>query len=92
MSNRTTKLAAKRAAYEEAMRQQPAARDRQQKPSQNRKQSNARWVRHRWSNETDSVKTLRLPACWPDPGKEWHREGSLDEIEQRENAGQRSLF
>lgn len=91
MAKRTTKLDAKRAAYAEAMRQQPSE-NRAQMPSQNRKQSTARWVCHRWSEATDSLKTLLLPACWPDPGHEWHREGTLGEIEQRENADQRRLF
>jgi hypothetical protein len=76
------KLAAKRAEYDQAMRQQPEAK-RQSKP---------RWVKHVWDEQTDTLKTSRWPGCFPYPGKNWHREGSLDEIEQRENAGQRSLF
>lgn len=92
MSRITKKLAAKKAAYDEVMRQQPAAKSRQQKLSQDRKKSTARWVRHEWVDACDKVITRALPARWPDPGKRWHRDGSLDEIEQRENAGQRSLF
>ncbi|MQX11804.1 hypothetical protein [Sinorhizobium fredii] len=55
------------------------------------KASKARWVKHTWDEKTDSLKTHYWPAAFPG-AKGWHREGSLDEIEQRENAGQRSLF
>lgn len=75
------KLAAKQVAYAEAMKEQPT------KP----KASKGRWVRHTWDEKTDSLKTQYWPAAFPG-AKGWHREGSLDEIEQRENAGQRSLF
>lgn len=93
MSGRLKKLAAKKAAYEEAMRQQPAAaQNRQQTLSQNRKRSADRWICHEWSDVWDKVMTRALPACFADPGNAWHREGTIDEIEAKENAGQRSLF
>lgn len=73
------KAALKRAAFDEAMKEQP------------KETNKARWIRHVWCETTDSLKTQYwLPAF---PGaKGWHREGSLNEIEQRENAGRRSLF
>jgi hypothetical protein len=81
MARRVTKAAAKQAAYEDTMRSQPTKT----------KASAARWVRHVWCDKTDSLKTSYWPTAFP--GAEgWHREGSLDEIEQKENAGQRSLF
>lgn len=73
------KLAAKMVAYEETMKAQPA------------KVSKARWVKHVWCEKTDSVRTYYWPAAFPG-AKGWHREGSINEIELRENAGQRSLF
>lgn len=82
MSRGSKKLAAKRAAYEDVMKEQPEAK----------RTSKARWVKHEWSDAAQKVMTLALPACWPNPGKNWNREGSLDEIEARENAGQISLF
>ncbi|MEE9983291.1 hypothetical protein [Agrobacterium pusense] len=75
------KVAAKQAAYEETMKSQPT------KP----KVSKARWVKHSWDEETDSLRTYYWPAAFPG-AKGWHREGSLDEIEQKENAGQREMF
>lgn len=88
---RTSKLAAKRESCAETMRhslcRKIASRGRRIPAS-----GTARWVRHRCSAETDRVKTLLLPACSPDPGAEWHRERSLDEIEANQNAGQRSLL
>jgi hypothetical protein len=81
MAKRVTKAAIKKAAYEETMKSQPA------KP----KRSQARWVKHTWDEKNDRLKTSYWPAAFPG-AKGWHREGSIDEIEQRENAGQRSLF
>ena len=74
-------MAAKQVAYEETMKAQPA------KP----KASKARWVRHRWDEKTDSLKTRYWPAAFP-KARGWYREGSISSIEQKENAGQRSLF
>lgn len=82
MNMKLTKTAAKKAAYDDAMRQQP----------ESKRPSKERWVRHTWCEKTDSLKTQWQPGFFPRCGPEWHREGSLDEIEQRENAGQRSLF
>lgn len=48
-------------------------------------------AKHTWCEKTDSLRTHYWPAAFPG-AKSWHREGSLDEIEQRENAGQRSFF
>lgn len=83
MSRGLKKLAEKKVAYDDAMRQQP--------PSQNRK-SKPRWIRHTWDQKTDSLVTKWEPGFFPRRNADWHREGSIDEIEQRENAGQRSLF
>lgn len=76
MAKRATKAAIKKAAYDETMKSQPAK---------------ARWVKHEWDEKTNSVRTVWLPGCFP-AAKGWNREGSIDEIEARENAGQRSLF
>lgn len=49
------------------------------------------WVKHSWSRAQDCLVSERVIGQRPpEPG--WHREGSLDEIEQKENAGQRELF
>ena len=80
MSKRATKAAAKQAAYEETMKSQPKA-----------KASKARWVKHQWDDKTDSLRTLWVPGFLPAKAG-WHREGSIDEIEARENAGQREMF
>ena len=80
---RVTKTEAKRQAYNAAIRIQPKASNRQ---------ANPRWIRHRWSDEQDRLISRWMPGAMPRPGLDWHREGSIDEIEQRENAGQRSLF
>jgi hypothetical protein len=78
---RTTKAAAKMAAYDAAMRQQS-----------NRVRTKPRWVHHLWDNKKDFLVTKHHPGFWPAPGSDWHREGPIDEFEQKENAGQRSLF
>lgn len=82
MAKRVAKAAAKLAAYEDVMKVQPT------KP----KASKARWINHSWDQKTDSLRTRWEPGFFPRRGPDWHREGSLDEIEQKENAGQRDLF
>lgn len=81
MTRGVKKVAAKQAAYAETMKAQPTKA----------KASKARWVKHSWNEKTDSLKTRYWPAAFPG-ARGWHREGSLDEIEQRENAGQREMF
>lgn len=81
MTRGLKKVAAKQAAYAETMKAQPAKREA----------AKARWVTHTWDEKTDSLKTYYWPAAFPG-ARGWHREGSIDEIEQRENAGQRILF
>lgn len=81
MSKRVTKRELKQTAYAEVMKAQPA------KP----KASKARWVKHSWDEKTDSLRTQWAPGFFPAKAG-WHREGSLDEIEARENAGQREMF
>lgn len=51
MTKKLTKAAAKKAAYDDAMRQQPEAQ-RQSKP---------RWVKHVWDEKADTLKTARWP-------------------------------
>lgn len=82
MAKRATKATAKLAAYEDVMKAQPTKS----------KASKARWIRHSWDAKTDSLRTEWEPGFFPQRGPDWHREGDLDEIEQRENAGQRELF
>jgi hypothetical protein len=84
-----TKRQLKVHAYEGVMRQQPAASNRIQKPGMNRA---ARWVKHVWDPAADTLKTSWIPGFMPRPSSAWHRQGSIDEVEARENAGQRSLF
>jgi len=81
MSKRATKAAVKRAPYDEVMAAQPAKS----------KASKPRWIKHSWDEKTDSLRTQWAPGFFP-AKTGWHREGSIDEIEARENAGQRSLF
>ena len=50
-----------------------------------------RWVRHSWDRARDQLVTEYAAGRQPDE-PDWHREGSIDEIEQRENAGQREMF
>lgn len=80
MAKRVTKRELKQVAYDETMKSQPA------------KASKARWIKHSWDEKTDSLRTQWEPGFFPRRGPDWHRQGSIDEIEQRENAGQRSLF
>lgn len=82
MSKRVTKAAIKRAAYDETMAAQTAKA----------KSSKARWIKYTWDEKSDSLRTQCQPAFFPRASQHWHREGSIDEIEQRENAGQRALF
>lgn len=79
MARQTTKAAAKQAAYDDVMKSRPKA-------------SIPKWVQHSWDDKTDSLRTQSKPGFFPRPSADWHREGSLDEIEQRENAGQREMF
>ncbi len=81
MSKRATNAAIKKAAYDETMKSQPKANT-----------SKARWVRWSWDPEKDTLKQQWIPGFFPRPRIDWHREGSLDEIEARENAGQREMF
>jgi hypothetical protein len=80
MAKRVTKAAIKQAAYDETMKSQSKA-----------KASKARWIKHSWDEKTDSLRTHWAPGFFPAKAG-WHREGSIDEVEARENAGQRSLF
>lgn len=49
------------------------------------------WLRHSWDREKDRLVTEAAVGRQPDePG--WYRKGSINEIEARENAGQRELF
>ena len=80
MSKQLTKSAVKKAAYAEVMR------------TQSKHKAKPRWLRHSWDNEKDCLVTRFHPGVWRAPGPDWHREGSIDEIEQRENAGQRDMF
>ncbi|MGE7368395.1 hypothetical protein ACQKKX_04900 [Neorhizobium sp. NPDC001467] len=51
----------------------------------------ALWVRHSWDRGRDCLVTERVTGRRPtEPG--WYRQGSIDEIEARENAGQKELF
>ncbi|WP_221166997.1 hypothetical protein [Rhizobium lentis] len=81
MPKRATKVAIKRAAYEKTMASQPTKA----------KVSKARWIKHSWDEKTDTLRTQWQPGFFPAKAG-WHREGSIDEIEQRENAGQREMF
>ena len=49
-----------------------------------------RWVKHSWDRERDCLVTEVAIERQAGPG--WHREGSISEIEARENAGQREMF
>lgn len=82
MAKRATKAAEKLAAYEDTMRSQPTKT----------KASAARWMHHSWDAQTDSLRTQWEPGFFPRRGPDWHREGSIDEIEAKENAGQREMF
>lgn len=81
MTKRVTKAATKQAAYAEAMKEQ------QTKP----KTSKARWVRHVWCKKNDSLRTYYWPAAFPG-AKGWCREGSLEQIEQKENAAAEAVL
>lgn len=82
MTRGSKKLAAKRVAYEETIASQ----------STKAKISKPRWIKHTWDDKTDTLRTHWQPGFFPRASPHWHREGSLDEIEQRENAGQREMF
>lgn len=49
-----------------------------------------RWVRHSWDREQDRLVTEY--AAGRQPRLDWHQEGSIDEVEARENAWQREMF
>ncbi len=49
------------------------------------------WRKHGWDRAKDRLVTEAAVGRQPD-GPGWHRQGSIDEIEARENAGQRELF
>lgn len=50
-----------------------------------------RWVKHSWDRERDKLVT-EYATCRQPPDRGWNLEGSIDEVEQKENAGQRELF
>ncbi|RVP48124.1 hypothetical protein [Sinorhizobium medicae] len=82
MAKRVTKAAIKRAAYYDAMKVQPTKS----------KTSKARWIQHSWVEKAGRLPTQGQPGFFPRASQHWHREGSIDEIERRENAGQREMF
>lgn len=85
MSKRAEKAAERQAAYDAVM----AAKARL---SPDRSTRRARWVTYWWDKEKDSLVRRTWIGAVPRPGPNWHREGSIDEIEARENAGQREMF
>ena len=85
MSKRATKAAANQAAYDAAMAAKP-------QKSADKSTRRPRWVRYSWDREKDCLMRRTWIGAVPRPGPDWHREGSIDEIEARENAGQMSLF
>lgn len=85
MSKRALKAAATQAAYDEAMAAKPM--------QSNRKSAlRPRWVRYWWDKEKDCLVRRTWIGAVPRPGPDWHREGSLYELEARENAGQIEMF
>lgn len=88
LSKTAQKAAAKVAAYEAAPRSGPIA------PQNGLKLEHRRWVWHYWCDVEQRVITKKQPACFPRstvPAR-YLREGTIDEIEMRENAGQLSMF
>ena len=85
MSKRAMKAAATLAAYDEAMAAKP-------QKFADKSTRRPRWVRYSWDSEKDCLVRRTWIGAVARPGPDWHREGSIDEIEARENAGQRSLF
>jgi hypothetical protein len=75
------KAAVRKAAYAQAMATQPKRADRP-----------ARWMKHEWNEEKETIVSRWIPGMMPRPSKKWFREGTIEEIEQKENAGQRDLF
>lgn len=62
-----------------------------EKAKRTRKPDPVVWLRHSWDRAKDQLVTEASVGRQPDePG--WYRQGSIDEIEQRENAGQREMF
>lgn len=76
MNKRVTKAAVKKAAYDDVMKGQP-----------NKSASVPRWVWHRWDHERDRLRTTRWIGSIPRPTPDYHREGSLAEIEKKEMPG-----
>jgi len=85
MSKRAMKAAATQAAYDEAMAAKP-------QKSTDKSTRRPRWVSYWWDKEKDCLVRRTWIGAVPRPGLDWHREGSIDEIEAKENAGQRDFF
>lgn len=85
MSKRAMKVAASQAAYDAAMAYKP-------QKSTDKSTRRPRWVRYSWDREKDCLVRRTWIGAVSRPGPDWHREGSIDEIEAKENAGQRELF
>lgn len=49
------------------------------------------WLKHSWDRTKDQLVTDCATGRQPDE-EGWYRQGSIDEIEQRENAGHREMF
>ncbi|OCW56304.1 DNA cytosine methyltransferase [Hoeflea olei] len=62
-----------------------------EKAKKTRKPDPVVWLRHSWDRAKDRLVTEAAVGRQPDePG--WYRQGSIQEIEARENAGQREMF
>ncbi len=85
MSRRAEKAAEKQAAYDVAMAAKPRL-------STDKSTRRPRWVTYWWDKGKDCLVRRTWIGAVPRPGPTWHREGSIDEIEARENAGQREMF
>lgn len=62
-----------------------------EKAKKARKPAAVVWLKHGWDREKDQLVTEAAVGRQPDE-EGWYRQGTLDEIEARENAGQRELF
>lgn len=78
---RMTKTDLKQVEYVKAMAAQPK-----------RAKALPRWVRWSWDVENGCARCQWTPGAFRRRGLDWHREGSIDEIEAKENVGQRDLF
>ncbi len=78
---RMTKTDLKQVEYAKAMAAQPR-----------RAKASPRWVRWSWDVENECARCQWKPGAFRRPGPDWYRERSIDEIEAKENVGQRSLF